>query len=55
MEGVVILHETIHVHRKKQNGVIFKINFEKMYDKVKWLFGRKVLEMKAFQISGAIG
>jgi hypothetical protein len=48
MEGVVILHETIHVHRKKQNGVIFKIDFEKMYDKVKWLFGRKVLEMKAF-------
>jgi hypothetical protein len=35
MEGVVILHETIHEkHRKKQNGVIFKINFEKAYDKV---------------------
>jgi hypothetical protein len=35
MEGVMILHETIHeMHRKKQNGVIFKINFEKAYDKV---------------------
>ena len=36
MEEVVILHETIHeMHTKKQNGVIFKIDFEKAYDKVK--------------------
>jgi hypothetical protein len=36
LEGVVILHESIHeLHRKKQNGVIFKIDFEKAYDKVK--------------------
>jgi hypothetical protein len=36
MEGVIILHETIHeLHRKKQSGVIFKIDFEKAYDKVK--------------------
>ena len=35
MEGVVILHETIHeLHTKKRNGVIFKIDFEKAYDKV---------------------
>jgi len=33
MEGVVILHETIHeLHTKKSDGVIFKINFEKAYD-----------------------
>jgi hypothetical protein len=39
MEGVVILHETIHeIHTKKSNGVIFKIDFEKAYDKVKWSF-----------------
>jgi hypothetical protein len=49
MEGVVILHETIHeLHRKRLNGVIFKINFEKAYDKVKWSFVRQVLEMKGF-------
>ena len=37
--GVVILHETIHeLHTKKQNGAIFKIDFEKAYDKVKWSF-----------------
>ena len=42
MEGAVILHETIHeLHRKKQSGVIFKIDFEKAYDKVKWSFVQK--------------
>jgi hypothetical protein len=37
MEGVVMLHETIHeMHRKKMNGVILKLDFEKAYDKVIW-------------------
>jgi hypothetical protein len=41
MEGVVILHETIHeLHMRKQNGVILKIDFEKAYDKIKWPFVR---------------
>jgi len=36
LEGVVILHETIHeLHRKNLNGIIFKIDFEKAYDKVR--------------------
>ena len=35
LDGVVVLHETVHeLHRKKLNGVIFKIDFEKAYDKV---------------------
>jgi hypothetical protein len=39
MEGAVVLHETLHeLHRKKMNGVIFKIDFEKAYDKVNWNF-----------------
>jgi hypothetical protein len=39
LDGVVILHETTHeLHRKKLNGVILKIDFEKTYDKVKWSF-----------------
>jgi hypothetical protein len=30
MEGVIVLHELIHeMHQKKQNGLIFKIDFEK--------------------------
>ena len=37
LEGVVVLHETIHeLHTKKLDGVLFKIDFEKAYDKVKW-------------------
>jgi len=39
LEGVVILHETIHeLHRKKKSGVILKLDFEKAYDKVNWVF-----------------
>jgi hypothetical protein len=39
LEGVVILHETVHeMHRKNLSGIIFKIDFEKAYDKVKWPF-----------------
>ena len=45
MEGVVILHETIHeLHTKKLNGVIFKVDFEKAYDKVKWHFIQQTLQ-----------
>ena len=47
MEGVIILHETIHeLHTKKRNGVIIKIDFEKAYDKVKWPFLQQTLRMK---------
>jgi hypothetical protein len=49
MEGVIILHETIHeLHKRKQNGAILKIDFEKAYDKVKRPFVKQVLEMKGF-------
>jgi hypothetical protein len=49
MQGVVILHETIHeLHTKKANGVIIKIDFEKACDKVKWSFLQQTLRMKGF-------
>ena len=49
MEGVVILHKTIHeLHTKKRDGVILKIDFEKAYDKVKWSFLQQTLRMKGF-------
>ena len=49
LDGVVILHETIdELHRKKMNGVIFKIDFEKSYDKVNWEFLQQTLRMKGF-------
>jgi hypothetical protein len=51
LEGVVVLHETIHeLHSKKLDGVLFKIYFEKAYDKVKCLFLHQVLRMKGFPI-----
>jgi len=49
LEGVVILHETIHeLHKKKLDGVVFKVDFEKAYDKVKWPFLQQALWMKGF-------
>jgi hypothetical protein len=49
LEGVVILHETIHeLHRKKLDGVLFKIDFEKAYNKVNWSFLQQALRMKGF-------
>jgi hypothetical protein len=49
LDGVVIIHETVHeLHRKKLSGVIFKIDFEKAYDKVKWPFLLQTLRMKGF-------
>ena len=33
LEGVVVLHETLHeIHKKKLDGVVFKVDFEKAYD-----------------------
>jgi hypothetical protein len=35
LEGVVVLHETINeLKRKKQSGLILKLDFERAYDKV---------------------
>jgi 3-deoxy-D-manno-octulosonic acid (KDO) 8-phosphate synthase len=39
MEGVVMLHETIHeIHRKRMSGVALKLDFKNAYDKVNWNF-----------------
>ena len=49
LEEVVILHETVHeLHRKNQSGVIFKIDFEKAYDKIRWNFLFRTLQLKGF-------
>jgi hypothetical protein len=49
MEGVIVLHLTIHeLHCRKKSGVIFKIDFEKTYDKVKWPFVQQTLRVKGF-------
>jgi hypothetical protein len=49
IEGVVVLHETIHeMDRKKMSGAILKIDFEKAYDNVTWDFLQQCLRMKGF-------
>jgi hypothetical protein len=49
LEGVVVLHETLHeIWKKKKRGVIMKLDFEKEYDKVQWSFLFEVLERKEF-------
>jgi hypothetical protein len=36
LEAVVVLYEIIHeLHKKKMDGVLLKLDFEKAYDKVK--------------------
>jgi hypothetical protein len=51
MEGAVILHETLHgLHKRKHNGIILKIDFEKTYDKVNWNFLHQPLRMKGFHL-----
>jgi hypothetical protein len=45
----VVLHETIHeLHRRKLDGVLLKIDFEKAYDKVKWDFFTTEYENEGF-------
>jgi hypothetical protein len=47
LEGVVVLHETIHeLHKKKLDGVPLKLDLEKAHDKVKWDFLQQALRME---------
>jgi hypothetical protein len=49
LEGVVVLYETLHeLRRKKQKGIILKLDIEKACDKINWVFLQQVLRMKGF-------
>jgi hypothetical protein len=44
-----MLHEIVHeMSRKKMEGVILKIDFEKAYDSINWDFVEEVMERKGF-------
>ena len=49
MDGVMSLHEILHeARRKKQQGVVLKLDFEKAYDKVDWKYLMKCVSQKGF-------
>jgi hypothetical protein len=48
LEGVVFLHENIEIYRKRLDGVLFKIDFKKANDIVKWPFLHQVLSHEGF-------
>ena len=51
LEGAVILHETVHeLHRKNLSRVIIKIDFEKVYDMVRWDLLFQTLSLKGFSL-----
>jgi hypothetical protein len=50
LKGVVILHESIYeLHRKKIDDVLFKIDFEKAYNKAKRHFLQQALRTEGFE------
>jgi hypothetical protein len=49
MDGVMSLHEILHeAKRKKQQGIVLKLDFEKAYDKVDWEYLMKCISQKGF-------
>jgi len=51
LEGVVILQEVMHeLKDTKTSGVIIKLDFEKAYDRVNWIFLEEVLHRKGFDM-----
>ena len=52
LDLVLIANEAVEDYRNsKKKGIIFKIDFEKAYDRVEWSFLDFVLEKKGFGLS----
>jgi hypothetical protein len=49
MTGVMALHEFLHeTKRRKECGIIIKLDFEKAYDKVNWNFLLNCMKVRGF-------
>jgi hypothetical protein len=49
LESVVTAHDVLHkVHTDKQQGFVLKLDYEKAYDKVNWVFLLEILEKRGF-------
>ena len=56
LDGVLIANEAVDEKRGYgEEGIVFKINFEKAYDHVDWGFLEYVLERKGFSPNGGLG
>jgi hypothetical protein len=45
----VTTHEVLHsVHQARKHGLVLKLDYQKAYDKVKWLFLMEILEKRGF-------
>jgi hypothetical protein len=50
LDGALSLHEIIHeIKVRKSEAILLKIDFEKAYDRVNWLFLQEVLIRKGFE------
>jgi hypothetical protein len=49
LESVMVAHEVVHsVHKSKEPGVIIKLDYEKVYDRVNIDFLLEILTTKGF-------
>ena len=49
MDGIMALHEILHDTRiKKKDGLVLKLDFEKVYDKLNWDFLFECLRQRGF-------
>ena len=51
MNRVIALHEVLHETKRKKNiGVVLKLDFEKAYDKVDWSFLLESFKQRGFNL-----
>ncbi|GKA22184.1 cysteine-rich receptor-like protein kinase [Tanacetum coccineum] len=49
LDGILIANETVeYIKRKKDKGLIFKVNFEKAYDSINWAFLSNMMRRMRF-------
>jgi hypothetical protein len=49
LENIVAAHEIVHeATRKKEKGLVLKLDYEKEYDRVSWTFLEEMLVTRGF-------
>jgi hypothetical protein len=56
MTGIVRMHEIIHeTKRRRESGIVLKLDFEKNYDMVNWKLLFECMEKEVFMTNGVCG